>query len=219
MATKGMMIRVAIADDYPVVLRGIEAILAPCPDITLAFSAESITQLMACLEQAAVDVLLCDYAFDDDPQADGIDLLKRLRRHHPAVKVIFLSAHAQPHIISSALELGAVGFIGKSRSDFVNLPQAIYCVQNGQVYLPQSLSSALLGNLYRVHTRQSGLGQLSERELTVARMICQGMSIGTIAERLKRSPKTISNQKVAAMKKLGVSNDVELSRVFQTLDN
>jgi two-component system capsular synthesis response regulator RcsB len=48
-------------------------------------------------------------------------------------------------------------------------------------------------------------------------MICQGMSISAIAERLNRSPKTISNQKVAAMKKLRVSNDVELSRIFQNL--
>jgi two-component system capsular synthesis response regulator RcsB len=133
------------------------------------------------------------------------------------MKVIFLSAHAQPQIISSALELGAAGFIGKNRSDFVNLPHAIYSVQGGQVYLPQSLSSALLGSLFSVNPRQSGLGQLSERELVVARMICQGMSITAIAERLHRSPKTISNQKVAAMKKLGVSNDVELSRVFQSL--
>jgi len=215
--TRGVTIRVGIADDFPVVLRGIEAILAPCTDIALHFSAESIAQLMAALAQTPVDVLLCDYAFDDDPHADGLDLLKRLRRHHPAMKVIFLSAHAQPQIISSALELGAAGFIGKNRSDFVNLPQAIYSVQGGQVYLPQSLSSALLGSLFSVNPRQSGLGQLSERELVVARMICQGMSITAIAERLHRSPKTISNQKVAAMKKLGVSNDVELSRVFQSL--
>ena len=217
MASRETMIRVGIADDYPVVLRGIEAILSPCPDMQLAFSAESIAQLMTCLAQTPIDVLLCDYAFDDDPQADGLDLLKRLRRHHPELKIIFLSAHAQPQIISSALELGAAGFIGKNRTDVVNLPQAIYCVQAGQVYLPQSLSASLLGSLYSVHSRQTGLGQLSERELVVARMICQGMSIAAIAERLKRSPKTISNQKVAAMKKLGVSNDVELSRVFQSL--
>lgn len=217
MANKGTLIRVGIADDFPVVLRGVEAILAPCTDIALGFSAESIAQLMTALEQTPVDVLLCDYAFDEDLQADGLDLLKRLRRHHPTLKVIFLSAHAQPQIIASALELGAVGFIGKSRNDFVNLPQAIYCVQNGQIYLPQSLSSALLGSLFSTQPRQNGLGQLSERELVVARMICQGMSISAIAERLNRSPKTISNQKIAAMKKLGVRNDVELSQVFQSL--
>lgn len=210
-------IRVGIADDYPVVLRGVESILAPCSDIELAFAAESIAQLMDGLANSPVDVLLCDYAFDDDPQADGLMLLRKIRRYAPNMRTIFLSAHALPHIISGALELGAAGFIGKSKADFTNLPQAVRSVHAGNIYLPESLSALLLSQIFSHQARASGLQSLSEREMTVARMICQGLSINTIAQRLHRSPKTISNQKTAAMKKLGVDNDVELSRVFRDL--
>ncbi|WP_051994639.1 response regulator transcription factor [Herbaspirillum sp. CF444] len=212
------LIRVGIADDYPVVLRGVESILAPCSDMVLSFAAESIAQLMDGLTHSPVDVLLCDYAFDDDPQADGLNLLRKIRRHAPEMRVIFLSAHALSHIISGALELGAAGFIGKNKTDFVNLPQAVRSVYAGNIYLPQSLSALLLEQIFTHQAGQVGLQSLSERESAVARMICEGLSIRAIAQRLHRSPKTISNQKVAAMKKLGVSNDVELSRVFRDLN-
>lgn len=213
------LIRVGIADDYPVVLRGVESILTPCPEMVVEFSAECIARLMECLEKTPVDVLLCDYTFDEDPHADGLNLLRRIRRSAPSTRVIFLSAHAVPHIISGALELGAAGFIGKGKSDFTNLPQAIRTVHGGNIYLPPSLSSLLLEQIFGRNTQPAGLSSLSERELTVARMICRGMTIGEIAQKQCRSPKTISNQKLSAMKKLGVSNDVELSRIFRDIDD
>jgi len=214
----GTIIRVGIADDYPVVLRGVESILMPCPDMVVKFAAESIARLMECLDRYPVDVLLCDYVFDEDPQADGLNLLRKIRRGAPATRVIFLSAHTVPHIISSALELGAAGFIGKGTSDFSSLPQAIRNVHIGDIYLPPSLSALMLGRLFGGKAKPGSIEGLSEKELAIARMICQGMSISEIADRQCRSPKTISNQKLSAMKKLGVNNDVELSRLFLEID-
>jgi len=215
---KNGLIRVGIADDYPVVLRGVEAILSQCTDMELLFAEEDIGQLLAQLKHAPIDVLLCDYSFDKDPLADGLELLRRISRIAPEVKVIFLSAHAAPHIISGALDLGAAGFIGKGKDDFASLPHAIRSAYEGKIYLPPSLSALMLGQMFTHQTDRIGLNMLSERELTVVQMICQGMSIGSVAERLHRSPKTISNQKVAAMKKLGVSNDVELCQAFRDLN-
>ncbi|MFZ1181548.1 MAG: response regulator transcription factor [Herbaspirillum sp.] len=213
-------IQVGIADDYPVVLRGVESILEHCHDIVVAFSVESIVLLLKQLEEARpVDVLLCDYAFDDTPQADGLNLLRKIKRIAPSTHVLFLSAHAVPHIISGVLELGAAGFIGKSKTDFANLPQAIRTVQTGHIYLPSSLSSLLLEQVFWKKNQAVRLEMLSERELVVVRMICEGFSVAAIAERLHRSPKTVSNQKLSAMKKLGANNDIELSRIFRDLSS
>ncbi|MBZ2397799.1 helix-turn-helix domain-containing protein, partial [Erwinia amylovora] len=77
-------------------------------------------------------------------------------------------------------------------------------------------SAALLSARYGKHG-MVGVEALSTREVIVAQMTADGLTIGEIADRLKRSPKTISNQKVAAMKKLGVKNDVELAAVLREL--
>lgn len=219
-SSETLPIQVGIADDYPVVLRGVESILEHCHDIVVAFSVESIALLLKRLEETQpVDVLLCDYAFDDTPQEDGLTLLKKIRRIAPSTRVLFLSAHAVPHIISGVLRLGAAGFIGKSRTDFASLPQAIRTVQAGHIYLPASLSSLLLEQVFWEKNQAVRLDKLSERELVVVRMICEGFSVAEIAGRLYRSPKTISNQKLSAMKKLGASNDIELSHIFRDLSS
>lgn len=213
-------IRVGIADDHPVVLRGVESILEHCQDIVVVFSVESVALLFKQLEEEQpVDVLLCDYAFDDTPHADGLNLLKKIRRIAPSIHVLFLSVHAVPHIISGVLKLGAAGFIGKNKTDFASLPQAIRTVRDGHIYLPVSLSSLLLEQVFWKKNQTVRLDMLSERELIVVRMICEGFSVAEIAERLYRSPKTVSNQKLSAMKKLGANNDIELSHIFRDLSS
>ena len=134
----------------------------------------------------------------------------------PDTRILLLSAHSTPSIVSATLGLGASGFIGKSRADFGNLAAAVRKVAGGSLYVPGSLSAALLSARYGKHG-MVGVEALSTREVIVAQMTADGLTIGEIADRLKRSPKTISNQKVAAMKKLGVKNDVELAAVLREL--
>lgn len=210
-------IRVGIADDHPIVLLGVNSVLKDSLDIEVVFSCEAIDQLLQLLAEHPVDVLLCDYEFESDPQADGLHLLQRLRRLVPKTAILVLSAHSAPSIVSAALGLGASGFIGKSRADFGNLVTAVRNVAAGQMYVPGSLSAALLAARYG-KSGIVGVEALSAKEASVARMTADGLSIGEIATRLKRSPKTISNQKVAAMKKLGAKNDVELAALLRELD-
>lgn len=97
----------------------------------------------------------------------------------------------------------------------MDLAAAIRTVRSGGEYLSSSLKSQAL--FAESHSRRNGtrIEMLSAKEATVVRMICAGMSIAAIAERLKRSRKTISNQKNAGMKKLGARNEVELATIMQ----
>ncbi|MBB5390557.1 MULTISPECIES: response regulator transcription factor [unclassified Herbaspirillum] len=211
-------IRVGVADDYPVVLRGVESMLETCDDIDLVFSAETVEQLFTKLGKDEVDVLLCDYIFENTPHVDGLNLLKKIRREAPEVRVIFFSSYIQPHSIFSSLEYGAAGFVGKEAASFACLHQAISTVHSGQTFVAPSLSTVLFSYLCgNKKDADFGATSLSPRELVVVRMISEGMPIRAIAEKLCRSRKTISNQKLAAMKKLGVKNDVELSRAYHSL--
>lgn len=209
-------ITVGIADDHPIVLTGVTSVLNEQLDLEVAFSCDEIGQLLHHIAERPVDVLLCDFEFESDPQADGLHLLQRLRRMAPAMRLLVLSAHSSPAIVSAALELGSAGFIGKSRAGFGNLATAVRDVAAGGLYVPPSLSSALLANRYN-KSGTIGMDTLSPKEVSVARMTADGLTITEIAMRLNRSPKTISNQKVAAMKKLGAKNDVELAALLQEL--
>lgn len=210
-------IRVGVADDHEVILVGVRTALGRCPDLDLRFSVNNITELLNRLVSDPVDVLLCDYEFSGDPQADGIALLRRIARVVPDTKVVFLSMHTAPHILAEAMSAGAAGYIGKNASDFVDLCQAVRSAYRQPGFLPESLASQLLATVYSGRKNSLGLASLSEKEATVVRMICSGLTITDVAERLNRSPKTISNQKNAAMQKLGAKNDVELANIVRDL--
>lgn len=205
-------IKVAVADDHPIVLAGIKSILMDVPGIELLFQVDNIKTLLQKIREHHVDVLVCDYEFEDDHHADGIILLRRLNQISPGTRILFLSAHSATHIVSTALASGAAGFIGKSKTDFAVLADAIQRVHTGETYIPPSIASSILSNVFNVRARQAvGVEALSARELEVVRLICAGYSIMEVAQRLNRSPKTISNQKNSAMRKLAARNDVELT--------
>lgn len=212
------VIKVAVADDHPIVVADVKSILLDEPDIGLLFHADNIKDLLDKIRSERPDVLVCDYEFEEDPEADGLNLLRRLVHIAPNTRVLFLSSHSSTHIVSTALANGAAGFIGKSKADFAALADAIRRVHGGETYIPPSIASAVLSNVFTNKTREGGgVATLSLRELEVVRLICAGHSIAEIAERARRSPKTISNQKNAAMRKLAVRNDVELAKAVRDL--
>jgi len=209
-------ITVGVADDHPVVLQGVSHLLRDHPDIHIRFMTERIGELLELLVERPVDVLVCDYEFETDRHADGLNLLARIRRTAPNTRVLFLSSHSSAYVVSAALDAGAAGFIGKQREDFANLAAGIHSVYNRHVFLPESLKKRMLSVSRNVPKGSNEWrSRLSEKEATVVRMICEGLSISDIAGRLNRSPKTVSNQKNAGMKKLGARNDVELAKVMR----
>lgn len=207
-------ITVGIADDHPVVLQGVSCLLGTHSDIEVRFATERIGSLLDLLIEKPVDVLVCDYEFQSDRYPDGLPLLARIRRIAPATRVLFLSSHSSAYIVSAALKAGADGFIGKLHDDFANLAVAVRSVHQHNVYVSESLTRRLSSTSVVGSKPSAWISRLSAKEATVVRMICEGLSISDIANRLNRSPKTVSNQKNAGMKKLGVRNDVELVKVM-----
>lgn len=210
-------ITVGVADDHPVVLQGVSSLLDACSDINIVFTTGHIGTLLELLIEKPVNVLVCDYEFEADRHADGLNLLARIRRIAPDTRVLFLSSHSSAYIVTAALGAGAAGFVGKQHEDFANLAVAIRTVSHHNVYVPASLKARMLATT-GVANRTSWTARLSEKEATVVRMTCAGLSITDIAGRLNRSPKTVSNQKNAGMKKLGARNDIELLKVMREVE-
>ncbi|KJH67574.1 response regulator transcription factor [Chromobacterium violaceum] len=212
-------IQVGVADDHPVVRRGVEHILRENKNIEVLFSVGNVADLLEQVGGQPIDVLVCDYVFEDDPDVDGLRLLARLKSISPDLKVLFLSSYSAFHIVSGAMKMGASGFIGKKEDDFAALPMVVRSLYEGNVYLPPSLSNIMLANMFKKGSPvDEGMqAKLSLREWEVVRLLYEGNTIGEIADRLSRSPKTISNQKNSAMRKLSASNDIELVKIVKDL--
>ena len=203
----GKMINLVIADDHPLVLLGIKALLQELPYLTLIGAAENSTDLFAMLEREPVDMVLTDYAMPGGIFGDGMVMLERVRMRYPEVKLIVLTVLSNPALLSKIAQLGVHGLLNKG-SDLKEIPAALNRVAAGFSYFGQSLRAIL-------ETQSSGpevdkTALLSKRELEVLRMFLGGMSVRSIADRLHRSSKTISNQKRMGMLKLACANDAEL---------
>ncbi|WP_429500580.1 LuxR C-terminal-related transcriptional regulator (plasmid) [Robbsia andropogonis] len=210
-------ITLGLADGHPIAMFGLSQVLADQLDFEIVFSCPQISDLLRCLVDTSVDVLLCNFEFPGDSQADGVPLLKAIRRIAPHTKILILSSCCSSYLASVALSAGASGFVGKSHRDCASLPRAVREVHDGNIYLPASLASAVLCGFFQKSDPSSGPNALSEKEGIVAHMHSNGLTISEIAARLHCSQETVSKHKNAAMRKLGARNNVELARIMRDL--
>jgi two-component system capsular synthesis response regulator RcsB len=196
-----------IADDHPVVLLGLKAILQKIPNVTLVGAVENSTGLFSFLEREPVDIVLTDYAMPGGMFGDGMVMLERLRARFPDVKIIVLTVLTNPALLSKIVQLQVHALLSKG-SDLDEIPLALQRVAAGFTYFSRSLMAVLAAQSSAPDVDKITL--LSKRELEVLRMFLGGMSVQAIATHLRRSSKTISNQKRMAMLKLACANDAEL---------
>ncbi|ROL72991.1 hypothetical protein BLX41_18270 [Pseudomonas protegens] len=203
---------IVVADDHPVVVLGIRKLLEEAPGLHVAGSATSVSELFSVLEQTDCHVLICDYSFDAPDQTDGLLLLERIRRLHPEICIIVLTAHDDLVIVQRAMQLGVMGFLSKASYELSSLVSVVYRVLEGERYLDPTTSKMLLQHVMTSNLSTPALSsmQLTARELEVVRLFTRGMSVTEIARHTHRSIKTVSTQKKRAMIKLGVINDVGL---------
>ncbi|MDB5774607.1 MAG: luxR [Herbaspirillum sp.] len=203
----GQRFNLVIADDHPIVLVGVTSLLRDMPNMTLAGTAENSTELFALLDREKIDLVLTDYAMPGGAFGDGMEMLERIKTRFPEVRLIVLTVLSNPALLSKIVQLQVHGLLNKS-SDLSEIPLALQRVAAGFKYFSRSMRSILEAQSTRPDVDKIAL--LSKRELEVIRMFLGGMSIQMIAEHLRRSSKTVSNQKRMAMLKLACANDAEL---------
>jgi len=210
---------IIVADDHLVVVLGLSMVLENQSTMHLVAAATSISELMEALRQLPCNVLVCDYSFERDSDPDGLQLIERIRRLHPDVKIVLLTAHDDLVIVQQAMRLGVSGFMSKASSAFATLPSVIEIVMQGKKYLDPRTSQALVDHMLenQAVTGTLASAQLSARELEVMRMFAKGMTVTEIAQYTRKSLKTISTQKKKAMVKLGANNDIELVNAYEHL--
>jgi two-component system capsular synthesis response regulator RcsB len=201
-------IRIVIADDHPAILFGARYVLSSCADLELVGEARRSTGLIPLLEQTACDVLVTDLAMPGGEYGDGLPLLSLIRRRFPLLRIVVLTMLENPGLLKRIRELGVLGVVSK-RDDLTHIGSAVRSVMRDAVYIGPAVQQSFdtVGMAPQQHALTA---VLSKREFEVIRLYVAGSTIKEIALALSRSIKTISTQKSAAMRKLGVERDSDL---------
>ncbi|MDH6574518.1 response regulator transcription factor [Kitasatospora sp. MAP5-34] len=197
-------ITVLIADDQPLVRRGMALILAPDPSFEVVAEAENGEQAVVLAHRFRPDVVVMDIRM---PVLDGVAATERLAAELPACRVLALSTFDMDEYVVAALRAGAYGFLPKDISP-EELTAAIRTVHTGEAAVAPRLLTRLISAYVRTPQRPQpptpSLGELTPRELEVWLLIATGLDNAEISRTLDISVSTVKNYITSIFGKLQV---------------
>lgn len=203
-------LRIFLADDHPVVLAGVKALVVAAEELAVIGEASDGRTALKMATALNPDVAVIDISM---PGLSGPKLAEQLRLACPNCKILALTVHEDRGYLRQLLEIGVVGYVVK-RSASEELIRAIRVVAAGGVYLDPLIAGRVLGTNSLSGPRQfsAAVGELSEREIDVLKLTAAGHSNKAVAAQLEIGVKTVETYKARAMEKLGFETRVELVR-------
>jgi NarL family two-component system response regulator LiaR len=180
-------IRVYIADDHPIVRRGIRDLLETEADIEVVGEAENGRQVVREVEALEPDIILMDLIM---PEMDGIEATRQVREIYPEVRILVLTSFATDDKVFPAIKAGALGYLIKDTGP-EELLRAIHQVHRGQPTLHPAIAQKLLQEITSSGEKPPSEDYLTEREVEVLKLVARGMSNQEIAEALVVSVATV----------------------------
>lgn len=201
------MTRVLIADDHEVVRRGLKQILADEFPRVKVLEAQNSQETLQRVAEQPFDLVLLDINM---PGRSGLEVLAEIKKQHPNMPVLVLSASPEEDYALRCIKLGASGYVNKqSASD--ELVGAVKKALAGGRYVTPSLAEKLAES-FAGGIQQSPHELLSNRELEVLRLIAVGKTIKEIAAELSLSEKTVATYRTRISEKMRLGTNVELTR-------
>jgi DNA-binding NarL/FixJ family response regulator len=207
------MINLLIADDHAVVRKGLRLLFKQYPDMNIVDEAIDGEDALYKLRANQVDIVLLDI---DMPKMNGITAIRHIRKEIPRTKILILSMHPEKVYAISALKAGASGFVSKE-ADTETIINAIRKIHEGGIYISNELAQKLAFD-ENAHRPSRLYKKLSTREIEVLKLLSAGKRNKEIAEELDINEKTVSTYKARLLKKLDVTNMVELINHAKNLD-
>jgi two-component system nitrate/nitrite response regulator NarL len=213
MKARSRCISIVLADDHPVVLRGLADVLRSNPDMNVvALCSDGATTLEAIRKWspnvAVLDVLM--------PEMSGLDVLTRITADGLATKVIILTATASDAQLLRAIAAGAQGIVLKEEA-LTNLVQCIRTVAEGRPWLPSAVVNAALERETGRRSASQHLTQsLTMRERQIALLVADGLANKEVGRRLEVSEGTVKIHLHNIYQKLHVNNRTTLAALAIT---
>lgn len=199
-------LRVLIADDHPLVRKGLVAVLAGAPDIVVVGQATTGREAVALAAELQPDVVLMDLQM---PDVGGIEATRQILAVEPDVRVLVVTLFTDDDSVFLALRAGARGYVLKDADD-EELLSSIRAIAGGAAIFSPGVASRVL-SLFNT-TRPTApvlFPDLTARESEVLELIARGMSNPRIAQQLGLNVKTIGNHVSIIFGKLQVADRAE----------
>jgi len=197
-----MKIKIAIADDHPLVINGLHHILANSMDMEITGSYINGTELLHGIAITQPDVLLLDIHM---PGQSGDELAEIIKEQYPQIKILALTNEDSVYHIKNMLRKGVAGYILKTTREEILL-DAIRTVYRGEQYLESALKEKVLQDTLQAKKQLSANPLLSRREKEILHYIASDLTSQQIADKLFVSKRTIDNHRLNLLMKLGVKN-------------
>jgi DNA-binding NarL/FixJ family response regulator len=204
-----MTVSVVIADDQTLVRAGFRMILDTRDDIEVVGEAGDGGEAIARVAELSPDVALIDVRM---PEVDGIEATRRIVAAGAPTRIIILTTYDLDEYVFAALRAGASGFLLKDVPP-TELVEAVRVVARGDAMLSASVTRRLLdrfvGSLPDPAQRAPEVGELTEREVEVLRLVAGALSNTEIAERLYLSEATVKTHVSSLLRKLRLRDRVQ----------
>ena len=199
------MIKVLIVDSHPIVRTGLKLLFEADAEIQVVGTLASGIDIFEFIRRHQVDIILSEI---DLPELNGITALRAIKKEPTSVQVIMFSNQPEEIYAISTIKAGAAGYLHKSVST-ETIREAIIKVNSGATYLSDAMSKHL--NFKDAKNKKGELfKKLSTREVEVLKLLSSGKKNKEIAKELNINEKTVSTYKARLLKKLNVTNLVDL---------
>lgn len=190
-------IKILLADDHPVVLDGLKAILSCISDFQVVGTAKNGTEALDYFKKLQPDITIIDLKM---PDVDGVEVISKIRKEFPKAKFIVLTVYAGEEDIYKAFKAGAKAYLLKSASEN-EIMETIYSVYRGERKIPHHIIEIL--------DKHPQLPELTSREQEVLYYLANGKSNKEISKCLNITVRTVKAHINSILVKLGASNRTE----------
>lgn len=190
-------IRVAIADDHPMVVDGLKNYFSSGSNIEVVVAINKVVEVPSIILKYNPDILLMDYHFNNEALT-GIDMCFKIKKEFPLTKVIIISSFSDVSLIKRFIEVGASGYLLKTatREEFIEAIQNVYL---GLEAFGKDARELLIKDKLQHDTTSSIRFTKTEKE--VLRLIIEGCSTEEIAKKLFREKTTIDSHRKSILSK------------------
>jgi len=197
--------RLAIVDDHKMFRSGLRFLLNDIPEIKVVGEASNGLEFLELAANDIIDIVLMDINM---PEMNGLEATCEALKLYPKLKIIVLSMHGEEEYYDQMVDAGVQGFLLKN-SGVDDLNAALQAVINGGTYFSQEL---LVGILDKKKQKQfqTEVVKLTQRELEVLKLICEGYCNTDIAEKLFISHRTVDRHRSNLLSKTGCPNSTSL---------